>query len=302
MARRVLVFPLTRLLLALALFYALWEAFDLAYLTAFGRAPGGLVDRAVVTVAALAALLLVGRLTGQHRLADLGFPRHNALRDLGLGLALGAALISVIVGVMALAGWYGVSGFLWDQPTAGATSLVVLYLLYYALVAVSEEVLFRGIGFRIVEEGLGTGAALGVSALVFGLFHLGNSNATLWAALALALESGILFAAVYVLTRALWLPIGLHLTWNYVLGCVYGAPVSGSIQPSLLQPRIAGPAAWTGGAFGPEAGLIAVIACGGLGALLLALCVRQGRTLAPPWLGRRAYDETDGGRMASSRA
>jgi uncharacterized protein len=296
MARRVLVFPLTRLLIALGLFFALWMAFELAYSTAFGHPPSALVDRALVTVAALAALLLVGRFVERRRPAELGFPRRNALRDLGLGLLLGAVLLTAVAGLMALAGWYGVEGFLWDQPNGNAAYLAIILLLYYALVAVSEEVLFRGIGFRIVEEGLGTWAALAVSAVLFGLAHLGNSNATLWAALALALESGILFAAVYVLTRALWLPIGLHLAWNYFLGCVYGMPVSGSSQPGLLQSVVTGPDLWTGGAFGPEAGLITVILAGGVGVLVLVLCARRRKILTPDWLRRPGdLDAKDGG-------
>jgi CAAX protease family protein len=290
MARRVLVFPLTRLLIALGLFYALWQTFDLVYLMALGRPPSGLIDRAAVTAAALAALFFVGGRVERRRPSELGFARRGALADLGLGLLLGAVLLTVIAGTMALAGWYRVVGFLWDQPNGSAAYVAIVGLAYYALVAVSEETLFRGIGFRIVEEGLGTWAALAVSAVLFGLAHLGNSNATLWSALALALESGILFAAGYVLTRALWLPIGLHLAWNYFLGIVYGMPVSGSSQSSLLQSVVAGPDLWTGGAFGPEAGLIAVILAGGLGVLMLILCARQKKILTPGWLRRAAVN------------
>lgn len=210
MVRRVLVFTVIRLLAALALFFVVWKLGGLAYQGVLGRPPSAILDRAIATGAAIFALFFVGRLIERRQPAELGFPRRNALRDLGLGLLLGTGLLTAIVGVMALSGWYRVAGFLWNQP--GAIAVAVLGFVYYGLVAVSEEVLFRGISFRLLEEGLGTWAALALSALIFGLAHLTNQNATLWSAIAIAVESGILFGGLYMLTRGLWLPIGLHWT------------------------------------------------------------------------------------------
>jgi membrane protease YdiL (CAAX protease family) len=164
MARRVLLFPLTRLLIGLALFLAARQAGDLTYVAALGRSPSAIADRAIVTAAAFVVLVFVGAVIERRRPAELGFPRRSALRDLGLGLVLGTALLTAIVGLMALFGWYQVSGFLWNLAGGNAQAVAVLGLLYYGLVAVSEEVLFRGFVFRIIEEGLGTWPALAFSA------------------------------------------------------------------------------------------------------------------------------------------
>jgi uncharacterized protein len=275
----------TRLLIAAVLFYGVWWMSDLAYALALGRAPSGIVDKAIATIAALVAMLIVGGFIERRRVAELGFPARNAVREMGLGLLIGAVLLTGIVGAMALCGWYQVTGLRWQEPGGEALTFAVLGLVSYFLVAVLEEVLFRGMLFRTVEEGLGTWAALALSALIFGLAHLLNENATLWSALAIALESGVLFGAAYIFTRALWMPIGLHWAWNYFEGYVYGTPVSGGLQPGLLLPSISGPELWTGGAFGPEAGLIALILSGGLGLLALVLCARKGRLFTPAWLG-----------------
>jgi uncharacterized protein len=283
---RLLSFFVTRLLIAAVVFYGVWRLGNLVWTVALGRAPSGIVDRGIATLAALVAMLIVGGLMERRTVAELGFPRRNAARELGLGLLLGAGLLTAIVGAMALFGWYQVKGLRWQDPGGDALTFALFGLISYCLVAVLEEVLFRGLLLRIVEEALGTWIALAVSALMFGCAHLLNDNASLWSAVAIALESGILFGAVYIFTRALWMPIGLHWTWNYFEGYVYGTPVSGAQQPGLLMPAISGPDVWTGGAFGPEAGLIALIVSGGLGLLVLVMCAHKGRLFTPAWLTR----------------
>jgi CAAX protease family protein len=268
-------------------FYGVWKLCDAAFLLAFGRAPGGLLDSAIATLAALLSMLIVGGFIERRSLAELGFPARNALRELGLGLALAAGLFTAIIAGMALCGWYVLKGMRWQEPGGDALTFAIFGLVSYFLVAIREEVLFRGMLFRIVEETLGTRIALAFSALMFGGAHLLNDSASLWSAVAIALESGILFGAAYMLTRALWLPIGLHWSWNYFEGYVYGTPVSGAQPPGLLVPSISGPELWTGGAFGPEAGLMALVLSGGVGLLMLVMCVRSGRVLTPAWLERR---------------
>ncbi len=96
-----------------------------------------------------------------------------------------------------------------------------------ASVAVIEEILFRGVLFRLVEQMTGTVGAMVVSALVFGGLHLLNSP-NLWGALAIAIQGGLMLAAVYAATRSLWLPIGLHFGWNFAESGIFGTTVSGS--------------------------------------------------------------------------
>lgn len=131
-----------------------------------------------------------------------------------------------------------------------------------ASVAVTEELLFRGVVHRILEERTGSIVAIAVSSLIFGLTHLVNGNATLWGTLAVAVEGGALLAIAYTATRSLWLPIGLHFAWNFTQSGVFGIAVSGAdVEPGLLRTVLSGPEVLTGGTFGPEASLFALLCC-----------------------------------------
>jgi membrane protease YdiL (CAAX protease family) len=142
-------------------------------------------------------------------------------------------------------------------------------------VATIEELLFRGVLFRVVEERWGSLVALIVSGVLFGGLHLINPNATVWGALAIAIEGGLLAGAAYSATRSLWLPIGIHLGWNFAESGIFGAAVSGSDTTvgGLLTGTAHGPAFFSGGDFGPEASIWAVLV-GGTAAYFF---VRQAR-------------------------
>jgi membrane protease YdiL (CAAX protease family) len=132
-----------------------------------------------------------------------------------------------------------------------------------ACAAVGEEIVFRGVLFRIVQQAWGTRIALALSAAVFGLLHLVNPGATVWGAIAIAVEAGLMLGAAYTLTRTLWFPIALHFGWNLAEGGIFGTTVSGSTDHGgLLHSVLHGSAAVTGGAFGPEASIFAILACG----------------------------------------
>ncbi|WP_242583961.1 CPBP family intramembrane glutamic endopeptidase [Amycolatopsis sp. 195334CR] len=131
-----------------------------------------------------------------------------------------------------------------------------------ASVAVTEELLFRGVVHRFLEQRIGSVIAIAVSSLIFGLTHLLNGNATLWGTLAIAVEGGALLAIAYTATRSLWLPIGLHFAWNFTESGVFGTAVSGAdSEPGLLRTVLSGPEVLTGGTFGPEASLFALLCC-----------------------------------------
>lgn len=185
---------------------------------------------------------------------------------LGLGLFAGVVVVLAVTGVYRITGWGSFGGFL---GTLGLMSSV----------AVAEELLFRGVVFRIVEELTGTWGAMVVSGLVFGGLHLVNPGATLWGALAIAVEAGAMLAAAYTVTRSLWLPIGLHLGWNLAEGGIFGTVVSGSAHGdgSLFTAAVHGPLALAGGTVGPEAGLPAVVLCSVLTVVLLRRAHRTGQ-------------------------
>jgi membrane protease YdiL (CAAX protease family) len=282
LGRRILLFPLTLLLIAAVLLAGSASAI-FAMLGAFKVPIDSLLTEAILAGCALSTLVIVGRLIERRTFAELGFGRHF-LRDIGIGLALGAGIISAVIGLLALFGWYSIigPGALVGADITTNLSVVLLFLL----VAVFEEITFRGLLFRIVENGLGSWGALLISAVFFGGAHLGNPGATIGSSIAIALEAGALLGAIYMATRSLWMVIGVHWAWNYFEGPVFGTQVSGNDSPSLLHSVTAGPVLWAGGAFGPEAGLFAVIVGGIVGAIFIWLAIRRGQVIAPMWARR----------------
>jgi membrane protease YdiL (CAAX protease family) len=210
--------------------------------------------------------------------AWIGLGLRGAVLHTVAGFVLGALLMSAMIGVFAAAGWYEVQAVRWSPAGFG------YWVAFFLLVSVLEEILSRGFMFRWVERRSGSVLALVVSSLVFGLLHAGNPNATLVAGLAIAVEAGLLLAAAYMLTRTLWFPIGIHWSWNLFEGPVFSTPVSGNPSAGILRSVTRGPEVWTGGSFGPEGGLVAVIIGTTVGALLLWAAVRRGHWL--PMRGR----------------
>ncbi|MGW4500527.1 CPBP family intramembrane glutamic endopeptidase [Micromonospora sp. NPDC004336] len=189
---------------------------------------------------------------------------------LGRGTLVGFAMFAAVIANIAFLGGYHVEG--WGSPT-GALGL----LGFMAAAAVTEELLFRGVLFRIIEERTGTWIALALSGVVFGAMHLANPDATLWGATAIAIEAGFMLAACYAATRNLWVPIGLHLAWNFAAGGIFSVAVSGNGESKgLLEASTSGPVALSGGAFGPEGSLYAVLAGAALTVVFLWLAKRRG--------------------------
>ena len=182
-------------------------------------------------------------------------PIRKMLPDTCLGLTIGLIYFIVVVGVMMLCGVYSIKSVQFDL----ITQLPAFCL--FLVVGVGEEIIFRGILFRMIDRRWNTTVALVISALLFGLIHIWNDNATLWSSLAIAVEAGVLLGAAYKYSGTLWLPIGIHWAWNYTQGNIFGFAVSGnSFGQSIITPCISGGELLTGGAFGAEASLISVVA------------------------------------------
>ena len=201
-------------------------------------------------------------------------------RELAIGVVVGLVLFSVVIGVMAALGSYRVVG------TRGA-EVLPLALSLGIFPGFSEEIALRGLFFRLSERWLGSWAALALSAAFFGAGHLFNPNATVMAAVGIAFEAGIMLAAVYMITRRLWVAIGLHAAWNFAEGGIYGTPISGITINGLLRPWIGGSDLVTGGPFGPEASLPAMVVATAFGVILLVIAWRRGKFVAPSWVRRR---------------
>ncbi|MFJ6393308.1 lysostaphin resistance A-like protein [Streptomyces sp. NPDC091972] len=169
------------------------------------------------------------------------------------GLLLGTLMFLCVIGNIYFLGDYKVDGI---DSVSGAIGLIG----FMAGAAATEEIVFRGLLFRLVERGAGTYIALVLSGLVFGGMHLLNDDATLAGALAISVEAGAMLAAGYAATRNLWLPMGVHFAWNYMEAGIFSTQVSGNGENhGLLEASLSGSKLVTGGEFGPEASVYAVL-------------------------------------------
>ncbi len=192
----------------------------------------------------------------------------RAARDVLAGAIFGGLMFGLIFLLHLGAGWLDFAGYAWEiQPNGTWLTSLLVYLIIFAVVAWQEELLSRGYWLQNLADGLGWIPAVLLSALAFGLLHVINPGASLSSTAGIFL-AGIFFAFAYLRVKNLWLPIGLHLGWNFFEGPVFGFPVSGIQTFRLLSYTVSGPDLWTGGAFGPEAGL-AVIPALLLGAILI---------------------------------
>jgi len=279
---RVLRFPLVRIVLAVIVVSIAMNAtraiLKLGGLAPERGAPHRLALLLLGTVATIAVvhaayLAYVRHLEGR---AATEFAATGAAKELALGAMIGAVIFSLAIAVLFAAGWYSVVG---TNPWASALAP----LLAAAGAAYMEELVVRGILFRNLEEMLGSWLALAITAALFGFAHLANPNATLTGALAIALEAGVLLGAAYMATRRLWLAMGIHFAWNFVQGGIFGVAVSGVASNGILRGELHGPVLLTGGSFGVEGSLVAVIVCLAAAAPLLAIARRRRNVAAPMW-------------------
>ncbi len=189
-------------------------------------------------------------------------------------LVAGAAIVSLyVVALLALGDAHPV----WAGTAPGGLGALNALLVPW-LTAVGEELLFRLILFRLLEEALGTALAALVSAALFGLAHAGNPGANPESLAFLAFGFGILAALSYAATRNVWAPVGLHMGWNFAEGCLFGLANSGQEEPvRMVHTTLSGPALLTGGAFGPEGSLPLFALCLVAGAALVQVARRRGR-------------------------
>ena len=214
------------------------------------------------------------RMVEKRPLRELSLP--GAGREFGLGLCLGMAVFALAILILAGVGVYRITG-------QNALSVMLATIPGFLVVAVFEEVLFRAIIFRILETSLGSWNALALSSLAFGLMHLGNPSAGLLSALAIAIEAGLMLGAAYMLTRRLWLCVAVHFGWNFAQGGIFSVAVSGHQQKGLFEAQMAGAEWLTGGRFGVEGSLVALVLCTLVGIAMLARTVSTDKIVPPSW-------------------
>lgn len=243
--------------------------------SALGREYKNLIISIVVAVLAVTSYIVLYKFYEKRKITELSVK--GLSRNLFWGLVLGVLLQSLTIFVIYLYGGFSVVSvnsfiFLIPSLTMAFTS------------AIFEEILLRGIIFRLIEEKLGSYIALAISALIFGALHLANPNSSIVAALGIAIQAGLLLGAAYIYSKNLWFPIALHFAWNFTQSGIFGASTSGhAISKSLLTTKIEGAELITGGQFGPEGSIQATLFCLIAAIILLILSHRQNKIIKPYW-------------------
>jgi membrane protease YdiL (CAAX protease family) len=169
-----------------------------------------------------------------------------------LGSTIGFGIISLVIGILYLMGNYTV------ESTNSMEDLLQPFLLFLVM-GVFEEILFRGIVFRIIEDLWGIKSALLISSIIFGFIHFSNSGFNYFSGIAIFLHLGLLTAIVFSIYRNIWYAVFLHVSWNMAFA-FYGLSVSGADDiPSYLNGNLSGPTIISGGTFGPENSIITII-------------------------------------------
>ncbi len=232
--------------------------------------PWALLQSVLYLVFGVALIWLVGWFLDRRRIRDYGYHLTRGWwMDFGFGLLLGVVLMTGVFACEQLAGWIDVSTPLLHEGARPVVKVLLVSGALYFTVALMEEFLSRGYQLRNLAEGM-TGRWIGprtaivaawlISSCFFGLLHALNPNASAVSTVNIML-AGLLLGLPYILTGELGISIGLHLTWNFFQGTVYGFPVSGyRATRGLLTVEQSGPKLWTGGKFGPEGGLIGIAA------------------------------------------
>ncbi len=226
----------------------------------------------LITPIAYFSYALYVRLIEKRELTELSLS--NAFREFGLGFLIGFGLFASVILILWLLGLYTVNGFEFIL-------LSLLGALFGAFVsALAQELVFRAVIYRITEEWLGTWWAVSISAILFGLIHLSSAGATIFSTLAVALQAGVILAAVYTLTHRIWMALGLHMAWDFANDGVFGVGIAGQSGESLkglFQASLQGPEVLNGGKFGIEGSLIALVIVLLAGIAILRISMQNGQ-------------------------
>jgi membrane protease YdiL (CAAX protease family) len=218
-----------------------------------------LLNQAIALFAITPSVFLARRFLDKRSLTSLGLKLDLwILFDLLTGILITFLMMGLIYLVEWSLGWVSFEGFAWQTEAPSKIFLnTLLYLVIFILVGWNEELLYRGYRLQNFTDGLKPIWGILLSSLWFGIAHLANPNAEARFFVATGIFlAGVFLAYGYLSTKQLWLPIGLHIGWNFFQGVVFGFPVSGLDIYHLAHITVSGPELWTGGNFGPEAGLV----------------------------------------------
>lgn len=278
--QKIFNFPLTKIILALIVTMALVIIGQqiigkLLGLTSLDRNYRNLIKGIFVSVLALTGYILFFKYYEKRKVTELA--TNGLAKNLFIGILIGVVLQSLTILVIYATGSFNI-------VAVNPVSFIIIPLTVAFTAAILEEILIRGILFRVLEEKLGSYIALVLSAIIFGALHLSNPGATLVSALCVSIEAGVLLGAAFMYSRNLWFPIAIHFAWNFMQSCIFGAITSGNEkEESLLVTKIEGSVWITGGEFGPEGSFQAIIFCSIASVLLLFLCHKENKIVKPYW-------------------
>ena len=246
-----------------------------------------IVSLGIDLLVVISAIYIARRFFDKRSFSTLGFYLNKqTFSDVGLGLLIAFVLMLIIYIMEYSLGWLTFESFAWQAESPSEVfSQTLRDLLVYAHAGFKEELIFRGYVLQTLVSGLNLFWGVVISSLYFGVDHLSNPNST-WMSAAGIFIIALFFVCGYLRTGQLWLPIGLHFGWNFFQNAVFGFPVSGFDRPGLFHTTISGPELWTGGAFGPEAGLIILPICVP-GALLIHQFTKRREHVADPDIDQR---------------
>jgi len=214
----------------------------------------------IISFFAIIASVLIGRRFLDHRsISSLGlniYPKFGP--DLLVGFLIAFLCLTLVFILELSLGWVHNISFAWQtQSAVSVISGMLLAFFIFILVGWNEELLCRGYHLQTLASGSNLPLGVILSSVIFGVLHLSNPNAT-WNSTFGIFLAGLFLAFGFIRTKHLWLSIGLHIGWNFTEGVLFGFPVSGWSGFQLTKASYSGPLLWTGGAFGPEAGLIII--------------------------------------------
>ncbi len=251
-----------------------YPEFSLAQAEELMQTTGGEMAGAFMMIGMLLLVPLFRKVIDRRSTVSLGFSfGSEARRDLLMGMLWGAGLISAVFGVLYVAGAITI------ESVSFPVSSILLYGLFFMLVAVEEEAIARGYLITNFRASMNKYIALLATSVVFALAHATNPNVSL-VGLSNIVLAGLLLGIYYIHKKNLWFPIGIHFAWNFCQGIVYGSHVSGTDTDAILTCSYQGNVLLTGGEFGFEASLVTtVLSC--LAIVAIHLIYRR-RTLAAP--------------------
>lgn len=281
--RATIHFPLVRMIIALLFLSPAVVAFNLVFGTMLDADTRwttwfGDIAAVVIMVMTVGTYHLYVRIVERRSAFEVGI-RRAGVTVLG-GVALGVLLVIITTIPIVIGGSYQILGI-------NPASLLVHAVFVFAMLALFEELIFRGIMLRLVEELTGTWTSIAIVAVVFGAAHLQHEGSSPLSALAIAVQD-IVLSAAFVLTRRIWLSWGIHWGWNFAQDGVLGMPNSSVDElPSWLSSEVSGPTWLTGGSFGIELSVVGIAVSVAAGIVLAKMAVGRGLVVQPLWRRRR---------------